>query len=92
MAAFIVRNKDHYFQTELCTVQTNVSQPSFHGSSLGVSIEIVELINTEFGIPQQISNICLTKKNCEQCGQTFGQEFIIYTKSIGPKCHTECKC
>ena len=52
MAAFTVRNEDHYFQTELPTARTNVSQPSFHRTSLGVSIEIVELINTEFEIPQ----------------------------------------
>jgi len=52
MAAFTGRNKDHYFETELSTVQTNVSQPSFHRTSLGVSTEIVELINREFEIAQ----------------------------------------
>ena len=52
MAAFTDRNKDHYFETELSSVQTNDSQPSFHRASLRVSTEIVELINTEFEIPQ----------------------------------------
>jgi len=46
MAAFTGRNKDHYFETELSTVQTNVSQPSFLRTSLGVSIEIGELIDS----------------------------------------------
>jgi hypothetical protein len=52
MAAFTGRNKDHYFQTEFFTVQSNVSEPGFHRTSLGISTEIVELINTEFEIPQ----------------------------------------
>ena len=36
MAAFTGRNKGHYFETEFSTVQTNISQPSFHRTSLGV--------------------------------------------------------
>ena len=52
MAAFTDRNEDHYFETELSTVQTNVSQPRFRRTSLGINTEIVELINTEFEIPQ----------------------------------------
>jgi len=54
MAAFTDRNKDHYFETELSTVQTNVSQRSVYRASLVVSTEIVELINTKFEIPQNI--------------------------------------
>jgi hypothetical protein len=91
MAVFTGRNKDNYFQTELPTVQIIVSQPSFHRTSLGVSIEVVELINREFEIPQQISNSCLSKKNCEQVGQIFDQEFNICAKRIKPKCLIECK-
>ena len=35
MAAFTGKNKEHYFQTDLATVQTNVSQPGFHRTHLG---------------------------------------------------------
>jgi len=52
MAAFTGRNKDNYYQTDLSTVQTNVFQPGFCRTSSAVFTEIVELKNTEFGIPQ----------------------------------------
>jgi hypothetical protein len=87
MDAFTGRNKDYYFQ--FSTVQTNVSQPGFHRTCLGISTEIVELINTELEIPQKIPNICLSK-SCEQVDQRFGQEFNICAERIMPKCHTAC--
>jgi len=34
MTAFTGKNKEHYFQTDLATVQTNVSQPDFHRTHL----------------------------------------------------------
>ena len=33
----------------------------------------------------------MSKKNCEQVGQTFGQEFNICAKRVKSKCHTESK-
>jgi len=53
MAAFTGKNSEHYFETDLATVQTGVSKPIFRRTSVGVSTEIVELINTEFEIPQK---------------------------------------
>jgi len=35
MAAFTGKMKEHYIQTDLATVQTNVSQPGFCRTSLG---------------------------------------------------------
>jgi hypothetical protein len=52
MTAFTGKNKDHYVETDLATVQTNVSQPSFRRKTLVVYTNIVEVINTGFEIPQ----------------------------------------
>jgi len=35
LAVFTGKNKEHYFQTDLATVQINVSQPGFCRTSLG---------------------------------------------------------
>ena len=93
MAAFTGRNKDHYFETELSTVHTNVSQQSFHRTSLSVSTEIVELINREFEILQNNLKHLSVQEELQVVGQTFGQAFSICAKrmSIEPKCHSECK-
>jgi hypothetical protein len=41
MAAFTGRNnKESYFETDHATVQTNVSQPGFRRTSLGVSTDL----------------------------------------------------
>jgi hypothetical protein len=52
MTAYTGKNKEHYFETDLATVQTNVSQPSFHRTNLGIFTGIVVVINTVFEIPQ----------------------------------------
>ena len=50
----------------------------------------MELINTEFEIPQKNFK-CLSKKNCKQVVQTFGQKFNIFAKRIKPQDHAESK-
>jgi hypothetical protein len=84
MAAFTDRNKDHYFETELSNVQTNVSQLRFHRTSLGVSTEIVELIYTEFEIPQNSLKYLSVQEELQVVCQTFGHECSICAKSIQP--------
>jgi hypothetical protein len=80
MAAYTGKKKGHYFYTDLATFQTCVSQPGFCRKSYRVSTEIVELINTKCEKPHKNSNICLSKKNCEQVGQTFGKVFCTCEK------------
>jgi len=80
MAAFTGRNKGHYFETELSTVQTNVSQQSFHRTYLGVSTEIVELINREFEILQN---------NLEHL--SVQEELQVVWSNIWPRIQHLCK-
>ena len=68
MAAFTGKNKEHHFQTDLATAQTNVSQPGFCRKSSGVSTEIVELINSEYEIPQKEFKYLSVKEELGACG------------------------